>query len=121
MPERIKLIPSEKQLHSQCVAWLRASNLPVLAHHSPNEGRRGYIAQADVKAMGVMAGWPDLELIRKDGQTLFIELKRPGGRMSDDQRAVHAALAEYGHVVQVVDRFNDFVDLVKPWVREVSP
>jgi hypothetical protein len=61
---------------------------------------------ARLQRMGVIPGWPDFILLSPDGWTCFLELKRRGGRLSDEQ----AAFAEwcktktYAHVV--VDNYE---------------
>jgi hypothetical protein len=48
-------------------------------------------------------GWPDRLVLLKDGKILWVELKRPGGRVSDIQAKTHKEMAEWGHVVHVID------------------
>lgn len=55
--------------------------------HFPAGEARSEITGARLKRMGTAKGWPDY-LILIDGRLLGIELKAPGGRVSDEQRAV---------------------------------
>jgi hypothetical protein len=65
---------------------------------SPTEG-------AILKSMGARAGSPDLLIVRA-GQPLFIEVKRPGGRLSSSQIQCHAELARAGAEVAVIDNID---------------
>ena len=56
-------------------------------HHSPNGGKRDAFTGAQMKALGVKAGFPDLILPVRAGQCpgLVIEMKSEDGRTSDSQ------------------------------------
>jgi hypothetical protein len=47
-------------------------------------------------------GWPDRIVALENGEVLWVELKRPGGKLSALQNKVHADLAAVGHKVHVV-------------------
>lgn len=68
-------------------------------------------------------GIPDLLAIG-GGQAFFIEMKRPGGRLSEIQKVIHRRLAEKGFIVRVwstkqeVEEFMDYdtrSELDLPW------
>jgi hypothetical protein len=109
---------SEDQIH-QAVLLMLAWVLPPTAvvHHSPNEGKRGRKAQGDLKKRGVVAGWPDLEIIH-NGRVLFLELKRPGKEPSTNQYATHRRLKAAGAVVYVADDVEVVRQLVAGWIEE---
>lgn len=46
-------------------------------------------------------GWPDRIVALENGEVLWVELKRPGGKLSALQKKVHADLARLGHNVCV--------------------
>lgn len=48
-------------------------------------------------------GWPDRIVPLKDGGVLWVELKRPGGKLSALQEKVHKDLFNLGHDVYVID------------------
>lgn len=104
MKSALKGLPdqSEAALHRQVVDWL-AMALPkgALVHHSPNEGKRGFKAQRDVREMAVLRGFPDL-VIFWEGSVYFMELKARRGRMSADQSAVIVQLMDMGFNAGVV-------------------
>lgn len=99
---------SERQLHAQCVQWVRAQYPYLLVHHSPNEGKRGWRSQRDVKDLGVLAGWPDLQIIYPRGQTIYFELKAVGGRLSDAQKSCHFRLRQCQQIVYICHDLDEF-------------
>jgi len=52
-------------------------------------------------------GWPDLQA-HKNGYTLFIEVKRPLGILSDLQKYRHRKLEKQGFTVITTSSLNDF-------------
>ena len=50
-------------------------------------------------------GWPDLQCHR-GGVTIFIEVKRPGGKATPLQRLRHEQLRAEGFKVLVIDNIN---------------
>jgi hypothetical protein len=48
-------------------------------------------------------GWPDRIVPLENGEVLWIELKRPGGKLSALQAKLHAELGKIGHKVYVLD------------------
>jgi hypothetical protein len=57
-------------------------------HHSPNGGRRDAFTGAQMKALGVKPGFPDLILPARAGESvgIVIEMKSDTGRASDAQK-----------------------------------
>ena len=86
----------ERELHGAVVLFLGYA-LPdgAVLHHSPNEGKRGWNAQRDLKASGARKGWPDLEILWQ-GRAYFLELKAPRKYPTADQRGVHSLLRAAG-------------------------
>src|SRR5438045_8279985 len=72
----------------------------------PNGGYRRPIEAAIMKATGTVAGVPDTIWI-KDGRIFAIELKAPGGRLSDAQLATMAEMREAGAVVAVATGIDE--------------
>ena len=96
------------------VDWLDAA-LPrgAIYHHSPNEGRRHVNYHVKMKAMGMKPGFPDLCIFVPqryfwDGVpcSIFLELKRPGGRVTPIQKEVHKKLEDTGAAVAVIDNIS---------------
>ena len=84
----------------------------ALLHHARNGGMsKGENGRA--KALGTVAGWPDLFLpyLRYNDECpvpgLFIEMKAKGGRVSPAQKDVMTRLESAGYAVAVCYGFDD--------------
>lgn len=77
-----KLNRPEEALQRQVVATLRMLlPSPWIVFHIANGGGRSKAEAGVLKAMGVLAGMPDLMLIGPGSSVLAIELKRPPMRL----------------------------------------
>jgi hypothetical protein len=68
-------------------------------HHSPNGGQRSALSGAQMKALGVSKGFPDL-IVATD-RPLAIEMKAKGGRIAPEQSAWLARLDATGWLTAV--------------------
>jgi hypothetical protein len=78
--------PSETSIHMAVEQFLRLAwpdDLPYT--HFPAGEARDERTGGKLKRMGLKAGWPDFQFILPNGQSAFIELKRPGQSLSDAQ------------------------------------
>jgi len=133
------MVRAEEQLHRAAVAYLRAAlPKPWIVWHTPNGGGRSKAEAGILKAMGVLAGMPDLfvmgptlkrELSDRTGvQTpnlIAIEFKAPpkrlkaGGlskaspRLSPAQRARQADLGSCGVPYLVIDDMADMIQSLR--------
>ena len=123
----------EEQLHKACVAYLRAAlPKPWLCWHTANGGGRSKAEAGILKAMGVLAGMPDLFVCGPSPSTPFmapiiiaIEFKAPpkrlrtGGpskarpRLSPAQLARQADLGACGVPYLVIYDFADMVQALR--------
>jgi len=130
----------EETLHRACVAYLRAALPPPwIVWHTPNGGGRSKAEAGILKAMGVLAGMPDLfvmgptpVVVKPDVRVLVnattiiaIEFKAPpkqlkrGGvskatpRLSPAQRARQADLGACGVPYLVIDDMAEMVQALK--------
>ena len=87
----------------------------VFVHSIPNGG---FIlsarAVAKLKWQGLKPGVPDLALYWSGGHGM-IEVKAEGGRLSDDQIAVHAILRDRGVKVAVCRSIDDLIQTMREW------
>lgn len=108
----------EAHLQAACVRWLAAVHprlLPLLRAGAEG-GSRNRIEAANLKRTGVQAGWPDLHLA--DGRPgLWIELKAPGGRLSELQREKHTALRAAGYPVAVCYTVEEFATTITEYLK----
>jgi len=86
---------TEEREQARLVRWSHRRDVrelaPTLAwlYHTPNGGQRTGFAGAQMTALGVKRGVPDLMLPLRSGpwSGLAIEMKTATGRLSPDQRA----------------------------------
>jgi hypothetical protein len=105
-----KLVPRESAIQAAClrlarfhlaVAWIARQNSGVL--RSPDGERM------------LRAGWTgaaDLTGQLRDGRRLEVEVKRPGGRVTEHQRHFLEIVARHGGVAGVVRSIGDMKDLL---------
>lgn len=99
--------PSKSESSEQTVLVARVRNFhPDLVFMSiPNGGKRDPRVAAQMKREGVLPGAPDLFLAepRLGSHGLFIEMKKIGGRTSDNQDVVIDRLRAKGYQVLVCE------------------
>lgn len=106
---------SEAEFHKSVLQYLHYV-LPsdVVVQHTMNEGKRGFKAQAWLKASGVVPGWPDIMLLAQ-GRAYFLELKAPKGYLSPVQKTCHARLLRAGSPVATVRNLDELSNALKEW------
>jgi hypothetical protein len=86
---------SEEALHKACVAYLRASlPKPWLVWHTPNGGGRSKAEAGILKAMGVLAGMPDLFVMGPKMRGV-VYLTATGGGISKAEPSPHLIAIEF--------------------------
>ena len=89
------------------IQWFKRHNEGILIFHIPNGGKRSPAEGAKFKAMGVVAGVPDLFI---PSLSLWIEMKKEiGGIVSKEQKAVHKHLESLGHTVIIGNGYLDAI------------
>lgn len=77
---------TEDKLHKSVAVVLRDYVKPDWRWTSfPAGEKRDAITGARLKSMGLMRGWPDIQLISPEGIYHGLELKRSGGKLSEAQ------------------------------------
>ena len=108
--------PKEITLHISVAAHLRDHALPQWRWtHIPAGEYRDAREGAKLKAMGLAKGWPDLILVSPAGVIHFLEFKRIGGVLSEDQRAFLKWAEDCGIAHAVVKTFDDAAAMLKRW------
>lgn len=108
--------PKEIALHMSVATHLRDHALPRWRWtHIPAGACRDAREGAKLKAMGLARGWPDLTLVSPTGVVHFLELKRIGGVLSDDQRAFQKWAEDCGIAHAVVKTLDDALAALKRW------
>ena len=100
----------ESELQRACVRWFKFQYAHELLAAIPNGGKRSAIEAAIQQGEGVISGMPDLMLFRAKGQYhgLGIEMKAPGGKLTDAQAQVHQALLLRDYKVVTCNSFDSF-------------
>lgn len=108
----------ETRFQIDVVTWLKERGF--WAHHSPNEANVTAAQRRLMARMGMVIGWPDLE-IREGclgfGEVAFIELKDAEGEASPDQTRVLAGLSLHHSKVGVCSTLEE-VQAVLGWTAE---
>jgi len=130
-------IGKEDALQISCITWLRIQYPDLLAFHVPNGGKRSKAEAGRFKAMGVLAGVPDVLIISARQITistrpnplggghktysqyftsLAIELKTKGGTVSPNQKAAQEAFKLAGWKVATAYSLDQFQDTVNNYL-----
>ena len=82
--------------------------------HPANGGKRSWSEGKSFKALGVVAGVPDL-IILKGGEVFGLELKSASGRVQPSQRLVHAAMQEAGAKTAIAKGLDEALTVLEFW------
>jgi hypothetical protein len=108
--------PKERFLHQAVVGHLRLRGAPDWRWTHPASGEKRDIRTAQkLRSMGVQCGWPDLILVAPDGRAHFLELKRQGGRLSDEQRAFRLHCAAMGWPFCWTSSIDEALGALEAW------
>jgi hypothetical protein len=98
---------SENQIQRAVFQHLRTRSASgVFAFHPANGGYRRPVEAAIFKGLGVVAGTPDVIVVR-NGQCYALELKTEKGKLTDKQKAALAALEFAGATCGVAYGLDD--------------
>jgi hypothetical protein len=94
----------------QHIAWRARASVSAL--HCPNGGWRSRVEGAILKAIGTVAGIPDIIRIF---QGCVYALESPKGRLTDLQRLVHERLREAGANVAIAHGVDQALAHLEAW------
>lgn len=111
----------ENTIHAQIAQYLnlvikRPSRWHTVEVSNQASGRAAMFRQIALKRKGVVTGWPDIcvyHTVRWPGyditstDLIFLEVKIPGGQLTEKQAALHKELKEDGHEVHVVHSVDE--------------
>lgn len=104
-PEQLAKVGTEAAHQCALMCWIALTAIPELKllFAIPNGEQRSAVTGARLKAQGVKRGIPDLFLpVMRNGKGgLWIELKKVGGVVSDDQQWWLEQLALKGYATRV--------------------
>ena len=108
--------PKEFELHVSVAALLRRRRAPEwLWWHTPNGEIRDKREAAKLKAMGAKPGVPDFLLISPYGSVRFLELKRRGESLSEDQEAFSLHCIRHGIPYSVARTIDEALAALNGW------
>lgn len=109
----------EQQLQHSCVEFMRYQYPKELFIHVPNGGYRSRVEAKILKSLGVTPGFPDLFLFRSNKRYygLAIELKAPGGKLTENQFNVITRLLALGYAAFVVSSLDDFMKIIRHYIH----
>lgn len=120
--------PTEHQMQQVVFKWaeLISTKRPELKllYAIPNQGKRSYAAANYLRSEGLRTGVPDICLPVASVQyhSLYIEMKRKGGKATPEQLRWHELLKSYGNCVlvcysdsQAIQSIIDYLDKHFSW------
>jgi hypothetical protein len=114
IPRQARRQRPEAAIQRAIFAHLRQRPAPcVFAFHPANGGYRTAVEAAIFKSLGVVAGTPDVIVI-KDGATYALELKADNGKLSETQCNTIEAMRAAGAIVGVAVG----IDEALAWLEE---
>lgn len=114
-PKR-KRSSEEERLQRTIMQHFRFLHEPgVMLFHIPNGEARSKATGARLKAMGVMAGAPDLIAVLPGGRCAFMEVKSLSGRQSKEQRAFQDVCAAGQTPYAIVRTLDEALETLRRW------
>ena len=77
-------------------------------------GGGGKVRGARLKRMGLVPGWPDIQIIYK-GKYFGLEVKTLKGVLSPNQKVLHDSLEKQGAKVAIVRSIDEAIDQARVW------
>jgi VRR-NUC domain len=116
-PRRVPVIrPKESVLHFSVAKLLREHVRPEWRWFHPGSGElRDPVVGAKLKRMGLQKGIPDFVLIPPSGRVCFLELKRIGERLSEEQAAFQTWAIAHGVPYCVAHTLDDALAALSSW------
>ena len=81
----------------------------------PNQSNRGAVSGMKMKAEGVRSGVTDLVVMMPGGRTAFLEMKKPGGRLSDTQKQFRDRCLMTDHLWAVAYSVTEALVYLRSW------
>lgn len=117
-------VQKELSLHKDVAKLLRDHCLPDWKYFHPANGeKRDIRTAARLKSLGVIKGIPDLVLISPHGSAHFLEFKRPGGELSEEQAEFRLWCVKHNVPYVVAWRMDQVLEELDLWgcLRIVLP
>ena len=113
--------PSERQIQIECVSWFRMKypEASRVFFAVPNGGARNAWTAKNLRDEGALSGVADLILLvpKKGYASLCIEMKKPGGRVSDSQKTFCEAAKAFKNKYVVCYSVDEFKTAVREYLE----
>lgn len=113
--------PSERQIQIECVSWfrMRYPEASKVFFAVPNGGARNAWTAKNLRDEGALSGVADLILLvpKKGYASLCIEMKKPGGRVSDSQKTFCEAAKAFKNKYVVCYSVEEFKTAVREYLE----
>ena len=113
--------PSERQIQIECVSWfrMRYPEARKVFFSVPNGGARNAWTAKNLRDECALSGVSDLILLvpKKGYASLCIEMKKPGGRMSDTQKTFFEAAKAFKNKYVVCYSVEEFKTAVREYLE----
>jgi hypothetical protein len=108
----------EQQIHIAIVDWIKLVSPSTVLWHTPNGGLRTKREAALLKAMGTLAGVPDLIIMAEPpGPCMaFLEVKAPGEKLSVDQLLFRHRVEAKGALYEIVHSIDEVRAAFRAWL-----
>ena len=114
--------PSERQIQIECVSYfrMRYPECSGVFFAVPNGSARNAWTAKNLKDEGVLSGVSDLLLLvpRHGFAGLCLETKKPGGRMSESQKAFKRAVERFKYKYVVYYSVDEFKALMREYLEK---
>lgn len=111
---------TERNIQRIILAALARDYPQGISYHCPNGGQRNAREGAELRKDGVLAGIPDLGVIRPNGRIGWLEVKTDIGVLSNVQANLHTKMLPLGHHVYIIRSLNDIFLIIESWKLEDS-
>lgn len=117
--------PSEHEIQKSIFEWCewQKPRIPELGHlfAIPNGGKRHIVVAKKMKAEGQQAGILDtfLPIPNKKYHGLFMEVKRPGGKLSEAQSVWISKLESYNYMCAVVKSLEEAQHVLLTYIGDI--
>ncbi len=103
----------ESKIQREICVWLQEHGYYFFS--CPNEANgRSAVQQMQQISIGMRAGVADLIVVLPDGKVLFLEVKTPTGKQSDNQIKFQNRVESLGHRYVIVRSVDDVVIAICP-------
>lgn len=108
--------PSEHVIQTRLIDYLAYAAKPEVFYFAiPNQGNRHIYNATKMKAEGVRSGVADLCFMLPDGLAGWLEMKKPGGSLSDTQKKFRDRCALLGHHWALAKSVDEALEILTRW------